>query len=321
MGIKRERAHEFRFFDSAFDVPRDVAIQWLNGVLELEVTEVEQIAERGAEWCQLLHYCTIPEKGIIDLDGVHFGAKLTPNQVEQNYETFVQCLRLLEVQCPYLTDNIPQLISGSYSESIDLLHWMKSFVEFMGKPMYYSAKNERTVILKKHEELRAKEESDKAEQRAAEARQARRGMGPGSRSRLMESTQSRRTSMIPRAAGTMAPPRTAPRTAKPAVPRSGSVRSQGHQASTRSSLQVGSRNLPTSIPRNRSASSEHDVLKSKILSLETELQEQRELAETVATNFDKAWKGIHAYFSEDASVPDAVKHNVAAILRDSMRVQ
>ena len=312
MGIKRERAHEFKFFDTAFDVPRDVAIQWLNGVLELDILEIEQVAERGGEWCQLIHYCTIPEKGIIDLNKVHFNDKLTANQVEENYETFKEALSNLEVECPYFTDNICQLKSGSYSESIDFLHWMKSFIEFMGKPMYYSAKNERVLIIKKSEEKKAKEEAAKAEQRATESRQARRGTGTA-RSRLMESTQSRRTSMIPRG-GVVSRTMSAPRTT--------ATRTPMHQPSARNSMQVGVRNLPSTIPRPRpNNSAEVDLLKSKIKSLEAELEEQRDLAETVATNFDKAWKGIHSYFAEDDSIPESIKHNVATILRDSMRVQ
>eukprot|EP01061_Rhynchopus_euleeides_P041878 TRINITY_DN73190_c0_g1_i1.p1 TRINITY_DN73190_c0_g1~~TRINITY_DN73190_c0_g1_i1.p1 ORF type:complete len:305 (+),score=79.81 TRINITY_DN73190_c0_g1_i1:59-916(+) len=150
MGPKRDRAASFSMDVSAFQVPREEAIAWLNKALDVTYEDVETLSMRGAEWCQLVHLCTTPEEGIIDLSRVYFGANLTSTEVDANYAVLLEAFSNLGVQCDYVSgdETLTHLKQGWYSQAIDLLHFMRHFCTHMGEPLYYHPKHERDEVEK-----------------------------------------------------------------------------------------------------------------------------------------------------------------------------
>ncbi|KAJ9455788.1 Microtubule-associated protein RP/EB family member 1C [Diplonema papillatum] len=299
MGIKRVKARDFNFAIEAFSVPREEAIAWMNHVLELNFEEVEAVAARGAEWCQLLHYCVVPEEGVIDLAAVHFDESLSPEQVTENYAVLAAALRELQVDCPWLTGNEEMLAAGSYSEAIDLLKWFKAFVDHMGAPMFYHPQDERADVLRAAAAAReAHAQALEAEERERDkaARLASRAGRAGGVSR----TVSRTGSMSRRPAG--APPATsATRTGSLSRRPLGGLRENVPQASKAPAKAAGG-----------------DALKKRVLELEGELEAKDKLATEVCLRFDAAFKKVNHFLNASSDIPPEAKARIAGILANSM---
>eukprot|EP01059_Diplonema_ambulator_P006142 TRINITY_DN15911_c0_g1_i1.p1 TRINITY_DN15911_c0_g1~~TRINITY_DN15911_c0_g1_i1.p1 ORF type:complete len:309 (+),score=83.82 TRINITY_DN15911_c0_g1_i1:62-928(+) len=287
MGPKTDRASKYEFDNNAFAVTREEAIEWVNKVLENDFEDVEDMAMRGSEWCQLVHYCTIPEEGIIDLQKVHFGKNLSKEQIDENYAVLQTAFDRLSVQCPFLEGKEEQLKSGCYSESIDFLHWMKHFVEYMGAPMYFHAKDDREDIIRQHEErVKAAETAKKAQDTTAPAK------------RTVRSTM--RT------------------TRHPAVPKVEAV----SKVSTRRLRDTTNQAVPRAAARveKRAPSVDPSIVESyqrKIAELEADINHKHEILQRLATNFDKTVKNVNHYLAS-TNTPPEVQAQVSDMLMNFM---
>ena len=288
MGPKRERAAVFRMDVAAFTVPREEAITWINQVLETTYEDVEDIAMRGAEWCQLIHFCTTPEEGILDLTQVHFDEKLTTAQVDSNYAVLTQAFTNLGLDCEYLSsaENLGHLKQGWYSQSIDLLHFVKYFVTFMGSPLFYHPKHERDEVTARRQAQReAQERLEKKEQQAAQKNASR----PASQRRIPLAQRSQPQRRPLAVVNKNAPMSSAALKRRPA----GSAASAG--------------------PSGEAA------LKGKLVEMEAKMGHNDELLNTLALNFDTAIKRVSDYMAATPDMPQHAKEHVLGLLTESMK--
>eukprot|EP01063_Lacrimia_lanifica_P020085 TRINITY_DN27441_c0_g1_i1.p1 TRINITY_DN27441_c0_g1~~TRINITY_DN27441_c0_g1_i1.p1 ORF type:complete len:285 (+),score=130.38 TRINITY_DN27441_c0_g1_i1:52-906(+) len=284
MGPKRDKAGGFTIAPAAFDVSREDAIAWLNGVLDAgyEDDAVEKMAADGWAWPQLLHYCTLPEDGIVDLKEVWFGAGR--GSAARNYEVLQAALKELGVECEFVTEaTIPRLLDGGYSEGIDLLHWMKFFVSYMGSPMFYHAKDERDA---------AAPPSQPAP--PAKAAAAKHAAKPGAK---------RAVGVKDRSAG-------APTSERPAkAPARGTAAARKPAAKASAPARAA--------PPAHAA--ELATLKNELAAAQAAAELQQQVATAMAMKFDGAIAAVNKYLAGRDDVAEDVRREAAAIMAESLQ--
>eukprot|EP01064_Diplonema_japonicum_P006966 TRINITY_DN1474_c5_g1_i1.p1 TRINITY_DN1474_c5_g1~~TRINITY_DN1474_c5_g1_i1.p1 ORF type:complete len:284 (+),score=80.09 TRINITY_DN1474_c5_g1_i1:63-914(+) len=272
MGPKCDKAAQYQFDNSAFNVTREQAIEWVNKVLEHDFEDVEDMSMRGSEWCQLVHFCTIPEEGIVDIEKVQFQQKLDRQQVDTNYEILKCALARLGVDCPFLEGKEEELKMGCYSEAIDFLHWLKHFVQYMGAPMYSHPKDDREEVLtKQHEAERTRVAGAKKAQEQSVRRATRGGVS--------------RRATHPRVETNRAAPKTRLRdTTNTVQPRATKAASAG---------------APPQVVEG---------YQRKVSELEAELASNQELLQRLATSFDRTFKNVNQFLSSSDVHPEVTQH-------------
>ena len=300
MGPKRDRAGEFEMDLAAFELPREAAISWLNTVLDVAFDDVEQVAMRGAEWCQLVHLCTTPEEGIIDLSRVHFGRNhcgpLTRDEVDENYAVLTDAFANLNVNCEYLTGNagttLANLKQGYYSQAIDLLHFMKHFTAHMGEPLYYHPKHERDEVEAARAATRVVSKED--------TKPRRRGAAAAAAPRSAVATPRGGTGLSRRREPVVATPRAEKRTLA-TLNRNVPTAAQGSAAKRRA----------VAVPGTTAPQVDAKLAAGK-------LQHTEALLKTLAMNIDGAVSAVDSYLAASPDVPTGVREAVKHILSDSL---
>eukprot|EP01119_Soliformovum_irregulare_P001827 TRINITY_DN11637_c0_g1_i1.p1 TRINITY_DN11637_c0_g1~~TRINITY_DN11637_c0_g1_i1.p1 ORF type:complete len:277 (+),score=56.19 TRINITY_DN11637_c0_g1_i1:38-832(+) len=122
--------------DGAYFVGRVELLNWLNDLLKLDYTKVEQTCS-GAAACQIMD-AIYP--GSVPLGRVNFNAK-------QEYE-YVQNYKILQtVFAKHTVDrhiDVPKLIKGKYQDNLEFLQWIKKYYELNSSGEGYDAVERRT---------------------------------------------------------------------------------------------------------------------------------------------------------------------------------
>ncbi|KAJ4462145.1 putative Microtubule-associated protein RP/EB family member 1C [Paratrimastix pyriformis] len=105
--------------DAGFFVGRTELLNWLNDLLKLGYTKVEQVCT-GAAHCQILDSCF---PGRIPLHKVNFTARLEYEYVK-NYKILQDAFNRLGIQ-KYI--EVEKLIKGRYQDNLEFLQWMKRY--------------------------------------------------------------------------------------------------------------------------------------------------------------------------------------------------
>eukprot|EP00930_Biecheleria_cincta_P061844 TRINITY_DN47386_c0_g1_i1.p1 TRINITY_DN47386_c0_g1~~TRINITY_DN47386_c0_g1_i1.p1 ORF type:complete len:346 (+),score=87.29 TRINITY_DN47386_c0_g1_i1:93-1040(+) len=110
--------------EGAFFVSRTELLQWLNGLLQLSLTKVEQCAS-GAVYCQIIDACS---PGSVAMKKVNWMAK-TDHEYIPNYKVLQTAFDKLHIE-----RNVPvdQLIRAKYQDNLEFLQWMKHYWELEG---------------------------------------------------------------------------------------------------------------------------------------------------------------------------------------------
>ena len=107
--------------DGAFFVPKTQLIDWVNGLLEISISKVEQCAS-GAVYCQVID-CLYPGK--VQMKKVNWGAK-------HEYE-FVLNYKILQKafdECGIAKHiDVDKLVRAKFQDNLEFMQWIKSFYE------------------------------------------------------------------------------------------------------------------------------------------------------------------------------------------------
>jgi len=110
--------------EGAFFVSRTELLQWLNGLLQLGLTKVEQCAS-GAVYCQILDACS---PGSVAMKKVNWMAK-SDHEYIPNYKVLQTAFDKLHIERNVAVD---QLIRAKYQDNLEFLQWMKHYWELEG---------------------------------------------------------------------------------------------------------------------------------------------------------------------------------------------
>eukprot|EP01065_Artemidia_motanka_P001697 TRINITY_DN10784_c0_g1_i1.p1 TRINITY_DN10784_c0_g1~~TRINITY_DN10784_c0_g1_i1.p1 ORF type:complete len:261 (+),score=112.01 TRINITY_DN10784_c0_g1_i1:58-783(+) len=195
--LQAEKASAFVCPEEAWLSDHEDVVRRVNGLLEIEPPlKMDRLGSRGAELCQLLHRCTVPEE-VVDLSRVQFDAAQSPEQAKANFLTLRQSLEALGAVCvgpkadvarfgevpPLLTDSRIECMAeggpSAYGEQLDIMQWLLAFHDHMGEPMFYSASREREECAAARAAREKAERAAAAKTAAPKGRQA--GVRPGAR--------------------------------------------------------------------------------------------------------------------------------------------
>ena len=109
----------FGMMDNAYFTSKSDIIKWINNVLKLNITKIEQ-ACTGAIYCQLLDSIFI---GKVKMNKVNWKAN--------NENEFLQNLKILQqslIDCKINKNiDIAKLAKGRYQDNFEILQWFKGF--------------------------------------------------------------------------------------------------------------------------------------------------------------------------------------------------
>lgn len=110
--------------EGAFFVSRSDLLQWVNGLLQVNLTKVEQCAS-GAIYCQIIDSC---QPGSVAMRKVNWMARAEHEYIP-NYKALQVAFDKLDIE-----RNIPvdQLIRAKYQDNLEFLQWVKCFWEREG---------------------------------------------------------------------------------------------------------------------------------------------------------------------------------------------
>jgi len=112
--------------DAGFFVGRTELLTWLNDILRLGYTKVEQVCS-GAAHCQILDSCF---PGRVPLHKVNFNAKLEYEYVK-NYKVLQDAFTRLGINKHI---EVEKLIKGRYQDNLEFLQWMKRYWDLHHNP-------------------------------------------------------------------------------------------------------------------------------------------------------------------------------------------
>lgn len=107
--------------NTAYTTSRTELLDWLNSLLKLGYTKVEQCAN-GAAFCQILD-CLFP--GSVRMSRIDFDATYETDMLA-NYKVMQEVFMKKGINRPIPVD---QLLKGRYMASLEMLQWMKWFFE------------------------------------------------------------------------------------------------------------------------------------------------------------------------------------------------
>jgi RP/EB family microtubule-associated protein len=116
--------------EGAFFVPRTEIIAWINDLLKLSITKIEETAS-GAVACQIMD-AMYP--GLVPMQKVNWKAKYDYEFIA-NYKILQQCFLKQKIQ---KVIDVEKLIKGKYQDNLEFMQWMKKFYDLNGnKPLSY----------------------------------------------------------------------------------------------------------------------------------------------------------------------------------------
>eukprot|EP01112_Ceratiomyxa_fruticulosa_P004659 TRINITY_DN151_c0_g2_i1.p1 TRINITY_DN151_c0_g2~~TRINITY_DN151_c0_g2_i1.p1 ORF type:complete len:283 (+),score=85.87 TRINITY_DN151_c0_g2_i1:167-1015(+) len=125
----------FGMMDAAYFVGRVELLNWLNDLLQLGYTKVEQTCS-GAAHCQVMD-AVYPGK--VPLHKVNFNAKFDYEYVK-NYKVLQDVFTKLGVD-KYI--DVQKLIKGKYQDNLEFLQWMKKYYDLHHGNEKYNAVERR----------------------------------------------------------------------------------------------------------------------------------------------------------------------------------
>ncbi|KAJ5078558.1 microtubule-associated protein rp/eb family member [Anaeramoeba ignava] len=107
--------------DGAFFIGRKELLSWLNNLLKLDYTKIEE-CKTGAAYCQIVDACF---PGKVALHQVKFDTKFE-YEYTQNYKILQSAFQKLRVE---FSADATKLMKGSYQDNLEFLQWMKRWYE------------------------------------------------------------------------------------------------------------------------------------------------------------------------------------------------
>jgi RP/EB family microtubule-associated protein len=104
---------------SAFFVSRTELLDWINSLLALNYTKVEQVST-GAALCQVFHNIY---PGSVRMSRVKFNARTEPESIH-NFKILQDAFAKMEVDKHI---DVDRLVKGKYQDNLEFLQWMKRF--------------------------------------------------------------------------------------------------------------------------------------------------------------------------------------------------
>ena len=123
--------------DGAFFVPKGELIEWVNNLLDLSITRVEQCAS-GAVYCQIID-ALFPGK--VAMKRVNWSAKLD-YEFLPNYKILQRAFDDCNISKHIEVD---RLVRAKFQDNLEFLQWLKSFYESNTHGGSYDAKSRREV--------------------------------------------------------------------------------------------------------------------------------------------------------------------------------
>eukprot|EP00826_Nyctotherus_ovalis_P057397 TRINITY_DN7842_c0_g1_i1.p1 TRINITY_DN7842_c0_g1~~TRINITY_DN7842_c0_g1_i1.p1 ORF type:complete len:251 (-),score=100.76 TRINITY_DN7842_c0_g1_i1:73-825(-) len=116
--------------EGAFFVPRTEIIAWINDLLQLSITKIEETAS-GAVACQIMD-AMYP--GTVPMQKVNWKAKYDYEFIA-NYKILQQSFIKHKIQ---KVIEVEKLIKAKYQDNLEFMQWMKKFYDLNGnKPLSY----------------------------------------------------------------------------------------------------------------------------------------------------------------------------------------
>jgi len=112
-------ASDVGMMSGAFFVSRTELIQWVNGLLAVNLTKVEQCAS-GAVYCQILDSC---QPGTVKMAKVNWMAR-ADHEFLPNYKILQQAFERNGIEKHI---DVDKLIRAKYQDNLEFLQWMKCY--------------------------------------------------------------------------------------------------------------------------------------------------------------------------------------------------
>ena len=111
----------FGMMDGAFFVPKSELINWVNNLLCISITKVEQMASAAA-YCQIMD---VMYPGCIAMSKVNWMAKFE-HEFVQNYKLLQQAFDRQQV---HKHIEVEKLIKAKYQDNLEFFQWFKRFFD------------------------------------------------------------------------------------------------------------------------------------------------------------------------------------------------
>ena len=111
----------FGMMDGAFFVPKSELLAWVNNLLSLSVTKVEQMASAAA-YCQIID---VIYPGSMPMSKISWGAKYE-HEFVNNYKLLQQAFDKHNV---HKHIEVEKLIKAKYQDNLEFLQWFKRFFD------------------------------------------------------------------------------------------------------------------------------------------------------------------------------------------------
>ena len=111
----------FGMMDGAFFVPKSELLAWVNGLLSLSITKVEQMASAAA-YCQIID---VIYPGSMPMSKINWSAKYEHEYVN-NYKLLQQAFDKNNV---HKHIEVEKLIKAKYQDNLEFMQWFKRFFD------------------------------------------------------------------------------------------------------------------------------------------------------------------------------------------------
>jgi len=125
-GSRGATASSIGMMEGAFFVGRVELLRWVNTLLQINLSKVEQCAN-GAVYCQIIDSCS---PGSVSMRRVNWAAK-TDHEFIPNYKVLQAAFDRKQIQRNIEVD---KLIRAKYQDNLEFLQWMKCHWERSGGP-------------------------------------------------------------------------------------------------------------------------------------------------------------------------------------------
>jgi RP/EB family microtubule-associated protein len=124
MAASRSKASSVGMMEGAFFVSRSELLQWVNALLQINLTKVEQCAS-GAVYCQIVDSCT---PGSVKMSKVNWMAKID-HEFIPNFKVLQEAFDRNKLEKHI---DVDKLIRAKYQDNLEFLQWMKAYWEREG---------------------------------------------------------------------------------------------------------------------------------------------------------------------------------------------